>query len=205
MTPEAFAAAADVSRETLARLERYAELLIKWQRTINLVAADSLNDLWRRHMLDSAQLFRLLPARECRVADMGSGAGFPGLVLAVMGAQEVHLIESDGRKTVFLAEAARLCGLEPGRNPVIHRTRLEDAPTLDADVVTARACAPLDRLLAYGARLLRSEGCCLFLKGSGAQEELAAAEKKWTMAVERFPSVTDPSGTILRIRQVARA
>ncbi|HTO82180.1 MAG TPA: 16S rRNA (guanine(527)-N(7))-methyltransferase RsmG [Methylomirabilota bacterium] len=205
MTPEAFAAAVDVSRETLDGLRRYADLLVKWQRSINLVAADSLDDLWRRHMLDSAQLYRLLPPGDCRVVDLGSGAGFPGLVLAAIGAGDVHLVESDGRKCVFLAEAARACGLEAGVNPVIHRARLEQMRGLTAEVVTARACAPLDRLLDYAEPFLRPQSICLFLKGAGAADELTAAANRWRMTVERLPSVSDPSGTILRIGQVTRA
>jgi len=205
LTPEAFAAAVDVSRETLDGLRRYADLLVKWQRSINLVAADSLDDLWRRHMLDAAQLYRLLPPGDCRVVDLGSGAGFPGLVLAAMGAGDVHLVESDGRKCVFLAEAARACGLEAGVNPVIHRARLEQMRGLTAEVVTARACAPLDRLLDYAEPFLRPQSICLFLKGAGAADELTAAANRWRMTVERLPSVSDPSGTILRIGQVTRA
>jgi 16S rRNA (guanine527-N7)-methyltransferase len=205
LTPEAFAAVAAVSRETLDGLKRYADLLAKWQRSINLVAADSLNDLWRRHMLDSAQLYRLLPPQGHRLVDLGSGAGFPGLVLAAMGAPDVHLVESDGRKCAFLAEAARAAGLDPGMNPVIHRSRLEELRGLTADIVTARACAPLDRLLTYAEPFLRPGTICLFLKGSAVDAELTEAANRWRMTVERLPSASDPSGTILRIGQVARA
>jgi 16S rRNA (guanine527-N7)-methyltransferase len=204
MTQEEFAATADVSRETSGRLARYGDLLIKWQRRINLVSAETLGDLWRRHMLDSAQLLRLLPPQPSNVADIGSGAGFPGLVLAILGVRQVHLIESDARKCAFLVEAARAAGLDAGRNPVIHRTRVEAIEGLRVDVVTARACAPLAKLLGYAAPMLRAESVCLFLKGARVEEELTEAEKQWRMEVERFPSLSDPSGTILRIHQVAR-
>ena len=205
LTPEAFAAACNVSRETLERLRRYAETLIKWQKSINLVAADSLGDLWRRHMLDSAQLQPYLPAETRSLVDMGSGGGFPGLVLAILGVANVHLIESDARKCAFLAEAARAAGLTAGQNPVIHRARLEDIGDLRVDVVTARACAPLAQLLAYAEPFLHADSICLFLKGARVDEELTEAEKTWRMGVERFPSLSDPSGTILRMKQVARA
>ena len=205
LTPEAFAAACNVSRETLARLRSYAEILVKWQKTINLVAPESLKDLWRRHMLDSAQLRSYLPAQTRILVDMGSGAGFPGLVLAILGVPNVHLIESDARKCVFLAEAARASGLIVGQNPIIHEGRVEDIADLHADVVTARACAPLAQLLTYAERFLKADSICLFLKGKRVDEELTEAEKTWRMSVERFPSLSDPSGTILRIRQVARA
>jgi 16S rRNA (guanine527-N7)-methyltransferase len=204
LTPEGFAAATGVSRETLAALTRYADLLVKWQAKINLVSADSLNDLWSRHMLDSAQLYPLLPAGSRVLVDLGSGAGFPGLVLAILGVPEVHLIESDARKCAFLIEAARLAGLAPGQNPIIHRARIEAVSGFAADVVTARACAPLDRLIPYAARFLGSPSVCLFPKGAQVEDELTAAEN-WRMTVERFPSITDSSGTILHIGHIARA
>jgi 16S rRNA (guanine527-N7)-methyltransferase len=205
LAPEAFAAACDVSRETLERLRRYDETLAKWQKTINLVSPESLKDLWRRHMLDSAQLQALLPPGAQCLVDMGSGAGFPGLVLAILGVPNVHLIESDARKCVFLAEAARAAGLEVGRNPIIHPVRLDKIRDLRADVVTARACAPLTSLLAYAEPFLRADSICLFLKGARVDEELTEAQKTWRMSLERIPSLSDPSGTILRMKQVARA
>jgi 16S rRNA (guanine527-N7)-methyltransferase len=205
LTPEDFAATCNVSRETLGRLRRYAETLGKWQRSINLVAAESLSDLWRRHMLDSGQLLQHVPAGAESLADMGSGAGFPGLVLAILGFPHVHLIEADTRKCVFLAEAVRAVGLTPGKNLTIHRARLEDLADLKVDVVTARACAPLAQLLAYAKPFLKPESVCIFLKGARTEEELTEAAKTWRMGVERIPSLSDPSGTILRMRQVARA
>ena len=205
LTPEAFAATCDVSRETLERLRRYAETLVKWQKSINLVSPESLKDLWRRHILDSAQLLTFLPPQIQGLVDMGSGAGFPGLVLAILGVPNVHLIESDARKCAFLAEAARAAGLEVGQNPVVHRSRLEEIAELQADVVTARACAPLTQLLAYAEPFLRADSICLFPKGARVEEELTEAKKTWRMGVERFPSLSDPSGTILRMKQVARA
>src|SRR5262249_11206001 len=158
-------------------LRRYAETLVKWQNSINLVAPDSLNDLWRRHILDSAQLKPLIPPATSSLADMGSGAGFPGLVLAILGVPNVHLIESDARKCVFIAEAARAAGLKPGEDPVIHRARLENLKGLVVDVVTARACAPLAKLLGYAGPFLHGGSTCLFLKGAAVDEELTEAKK----------------------------
>jgi 16S rRNA (guanine527-N7)-methyltransferase len=199
LDPAGFAAATGVSRETLARLEGFAGLLVKWQKAINLVAKDSLPDLWRRHMLDSAALWPLIPAGSRTLADLGSGAGFPGLVLAIMGFPEVHLIESDARKCAFLAEAARL--FAPGA-VTIHRGRIEAIPPFAADVVTARALADLDTLLGYAARFLKPEGVCLFLKGRRAEDELTLAGQRWTMTVERFPNPAEISGIILRIKDL---
>lgn len=199
--PEDLAAATGVSRETIERLSAYAALLVKWQARINLVSASTLTDLWRRHMLDSAQLLPLLPEGTTSLIDLGSGAGFPGLVLAILGIPEVHLIESDQRKCVFLAEAARAAGAKA----TIHNKRIEQIEGLSAGVVTARACAPLDLLLTYAQRFLWHGGKVLFLKGAAVEEEVAAARKNWQMEIERFPSTSDPKGCILRIGQVRRA
>jgi 16S rRNA (guanine527-N7)-methyltransferase len=160
--------------------------------------------MWRRHFLDSAQLIPLLPPGTSTLADIGSGAGFPGLVLAILGIPEVHLIETNARKSIFLREAARAAGLTPGKNPIIHESRAEKIGGLNVDVVTARACAPLPRLLGYAERFLRSDSQCLFLKGKGADEELTEARKAWSMSVERIASRTSTSGVILRIRHLGR-
>lgn len=193
-----FASLVPVSRETSAKLEAYLALLRQWQKAINLVGRSTLDDPWRRHLLDSAQLFRHLPPGPVRLADLGSGAGLPGLVLAIMGAAEVHLVEADRRKAQFLREAARR--LELG-NVRVHATRIE---TLDlkVDVVTARALAPLPELLALAAPLLAPGGRLLLLKGRTADAELAAAAEKWTMRVAMLPSLADPDGRVLRLDEV---
>ncbi len=197
----AFAEATGVSRETLRRLEGFAALLTKWQRAINLVSPESLSDLWRRHMLDSAVLHPLIPKTAETLADLGSGAGFPGMVLAIMGGPRVYLIESDSRKCAFLSEAARL--FAPGR-VTVHRGRIESVPRCRVDVVTARAVAELSKLLAYAQPWLKPDGICLFHKGQQVEDELTVAAQTWTMRVERLPNLADLSGTILRIKGLAR-
>lgn len=191
-----------VSREALERLTAYLALLEKWSRAVNLVGRGTLQDAWRRHILDSAQLVDLLPpapdGRPRRIADLGSGAGLPGLVLAILDAGEVHLIESDQRKAVFLREAARAAAVDS--RVTVHAARIEDVPALNADVVTARALAPLPDLLAYAARVAAPGGVGLFPKGDRVAEELTAARKAWTLPIERFPSRSDPRGTILRVK-----
>jgi 16S rRNA (guanine527-N7)-methyltransferase len=197
--PGGFAAATGVSRETLERLEAYAALLGAWSARINLIGRGTLDDLWRRHFLDSAQLLPLIPAGARRLVDLGSGAGFPGLVLAILGAKGVELIEADSRKAAFLREAARIA-----EAPVVIRgCRIEAVPPQEADVVTARACAPLDRLLSLGKRFIGPRTTCLFLKGARAEEELTEAGKAWTMTATRHPSRADPGGSILLLQQVA--
>ena len=201
LTPEAFAACVPVSRETLDRLGLYLDLLRRWQRTINLVAASTLRDPWRRHILDSAQLLRFVPEGAARVVDLGSGARLPGLVLAIMGAPDVHLIESDRRKAAFLREAARATGTAV----TVHACRIEAAPPLKADVVTARALAPLRELLAYACSFATPGTLHLFLKGRQAEAELTDAAQGWTMAVERQPSLSDAEGQVLIISGLHRA
>lgn len=204
LTPEAFQRETGVSRETLARLERFAAHLQHWAPRINLVGTDSLADLWRRHMLDSAQLHSLLPPDARSVLDIGSGAGFPGLVLALMGVPKTHLVEADQRKAVFLAEAARLAAPERLGAIKIHASRVEKLAPFPVAVVTARAIAPIDQLLELAQPFLGSDGICLFLKGRLADAELTAAAKAWTMTVERVPSRSDPRGIILRLSHVRR-
>jgi len=200
-----FAERLAVSRETLGRFERYADLLQKWNRAINLVSPKSLDDLWRRHFLDSAQLCALLPEHsapaERRILDVGSGAGFPGLVLAVLGCGRVQLVEADQRKAEFLREAVRVTGT----SAEVAACRIEAFPTGFYDVITCRAFAPLPRILALTERFLKPKiggqgPVGLFLKGRQADEELTAAAKKWRLRVERFASETDSEASILRIR-----
>jgi len=196
--PKEFQALVGVSRETLERLETYAQLLGKWQRAINLVGPATLPDLWRRHFLDSAQLSSFLPilaGRTRRIADLGSGAGFPGLVLAILGCGEVHLVESDRRKAQFLREVSR----ETGARTRLHEARIEELSPLSADLVTARALAPLERLLDYVGRHLAPGGLALLPKGREAAAELTRAQRRWSMTVEQRPSLSDAEGSVLVI------
>jgi 16S rRNA (guanine527-N7)-methyltransferase len=204
LTAEGFARETGVSRETLARLERHAALLRHWEKSINLVSSASLADLWRRHMLDSAQLADLLPPGARVLLDVGSGAGFPGLVLAIMGFPEVHLVEADGRKASFLAEALRAAALAPSTRVFLHRCRVEALAPFSVDVITARACAPLSKLLELIAPFLGVTTNCLLLKGERVEAELTAAAKGWKMKIERIPSRSDPRGVVLRIAHVCR-
>ncbi|WP_374654121.1 16S rRNA (guanine(527)-N(7))-methyltransferase RsmG [Dongia sp.] len=207
MTPAQFASemnrlGQNVSRETFSRLEIYDALLRKWQARINLVAKDSLQDLWRRHFLDSAQLLPLLPPGNDPVTDLGSGAGFPGLVLAIMTERLVHLVDSDQRKSAFLLECARQTGVLP--RVKIHTTRIEAAAAWKAPIVTARALASLDQLLAWAEPYLTPETVCLFPKGAKAEDELTGAGSSWNMTTTRHRSLTDSSGVILRLSNIQR-
>jgi len=200
LTPRGFAEIVPVSRETLDRLETYAELLIRWSGRINLIGRDTIADLWRRHILDSAQLRPFVPKAARTLIDLGSGAGLPGLVLAILGVPGVELVEADSRKCAFLREAARVTGAEVALRPC----RIEAVPPHPADVVTARALAPLDRLLGLAERFLAPGSECLFLKGARVEEELTLARKGWTMRASLSSSVSDPRGVVLRLQQVVR-
>jgi 16S rRNA (guanine527-N7)-methyltransferase len=201
LTAEHFQKLTGVSRETLARLQLYVDLLVAWNRRINLVGPRTIGDVWRRHILDSAQLRPLIPPSARILVDLGSGAGLPGLILAILGIPEVHLVEVDQRKCVFLREAARVTG-----TPVtLHAQRLEKVTGIRADVVTARAFAPLPNLLDQAEGLVGTHSILLFLKGKMAGEELTEAAKGWNMRATLHPSVSDPSGTVLRLEQVIRA
>ena len=199
LTAEAFAAAAGVSRETLDRLETYLALLRRWQKAINLVGPATLADPWRRHFWDSAQLLPHIPTRARSLLDVGSGAGFPGLVLAILGAPGVTLVESDGRKAAFLREAARATNAPVDiRAERIERLRAPTAP----DVITARGVASLDLLLDRIKLYITPNTVCLFPKGRQADREIAAARRRWRMTVIKIPSATDPSGVILRLEDI---
>jgi 16S rRNA (guanine527-N7)-methyltransferase len=197
---EAFA----VSRETLDRLVTFQDLLVRWNRSINLVSPASLDDFWHRHAADSAQLLRFGGTAPRLWADFGSGGGFPGLVLAIMSPDAVTefiLVESDARKAAFLAQAAALVA---PRTRVI-RQRGELLPPLMADVLTARALAPLVRLLPLAQRHLRPGGRAVFPKGRGADRELTEARRSWTIECEIFPSLTDSDASVLKIGVPQRA
>ena len=187
-----------VSRETLGRLETMVETLLRWQKAINLVGRATLDDVWTRHILDSAQLAPMIPKEAKSLVDLGSGAGFPGLVLAALRPElEVTLIEADARKSAYLGEAARKMGLP--RQPRIVISRIEAAPPAKADVVTARALAPLGQLLAWADRHRGSPAICLFHKGKGWQAELTEATQDWDIECTPQTSETDSDAVILRI------
>lgn len=191
-------ASCQVSHEARAKFQAYAALLKEWNEKFNLVAASTLPQLWRRHFLDSAQLFPLLPPKARRLVDLGSGAGFPGLVLSIMGVPEVHLIESVGKKATFLRAVVQELGL----NAVVHQARIESVRDLQVDVVTARALTALPTLLSLAKPFMTKETVGLFLKGEKAEAELTQAHKYWTFVCNKNQSLSDPSGMVLQISEL---
>ena len=197
MDKEGLQKATSVSRETLARLEVYDRLLKTWQKAINLVGPKTLENAWERHFLDSAQLWPLAPepARHGIWLDLGAGAGFPGLVIALMGAAHVHLVESDQRKAQFLRTVIR----ETGAPATVHAVRAEAMTPFEVDVITARAFAPLVKLLPLAQPFWGEGTMGLFPKGRDVELELTEAAKYWKLKPELMRSRTDPEARILRL------
>src|SRR6185312_10480453 len=202
--PPEFAAEAHVSRETLARLKVYASMLDDWNARHNLVSQASMSELWRRHFWDSAQLLDYIPPDARSLVDLGSGAGFPGLVLAELlrerpGFRAV-LYEATGKKSRFLQEVAKRLEL-----PVeVRGLRIEDAKPEAFELITARACAPLAKLLAYAQRFWGANTSGLCLKGQNVEVELTAARKSWRMELKSHSSKSAPSGVVLEVRELHR-
>jgi 16S rRNA (guanine527-N7)-methyltransferase len=184
-----------MTSDTTIRLRLFADLLRYWNATLNLIGANDAATVWDRHIADSLQLATLIPAGTNRAIDLGTGGGFPGLVLAIATGVAFDLIESDRRKASFLRTAI----LETAASATVHNCRIEDARVAPATVITARALAPLPRLLPLAARLLAPGGICLFLKGTKLAEELTAAAGDWAMVADRIPSQTSPGGAVLRL------
>ncbi len=194
-----------VSRETFDTLQKFEALVRRWNAAINLVSKATLPDLWSRHIADSAQVFSLCPADAEHWVDIGSGGGFPGLVVAVLAKEQrptlrLTLVESDLRKATFLRQAAQILAL-----PVeVISERIESLSGLQADVLSARALAPLSDLLSYGEKHLKAGGVALFPKGARFQEELAQARVSWEFDVDMQPSLSEAGAAILVIRNLHR-
>ena len=203
--PDDFAAAFGVPCETVDKLSLYAELLARWQSAVNLVSPSTLGDIWHRHFADSAQLLRFAPDARCWV-DLGSGGGFPGLVIAILLANHenriVNLIESNGRKCAFLSDVARATGV----SVKVHEGRIEDIARGGrlgpADVVTSRALASLDRLLGLACGFFGEHTVGLFLKGREAETEIKEAERHWKFDGRSIPSRSSADGWIVEVRNL---
>ncbi len=193
----------NVPRETIHRLSVYQDMLGTWNEKFNLVSESTLPHVWTRHILDSAQLLPFIPEYSLTLADMGAGAGFPGLVLAIMAQDlnrplRVTAIESIGKKADFLQAVVDELKL----NVEVRRERIEAIRDLKADIVTARALKALPELLKYANHLTHKDTICLFLKGKSLAEELTEAKKCWTFTAETHPSRSDDSGSVLVLKEL---
>lgn len=192
-----------VSRETFGRLHAFQDLLLKWTARINLISPGTRDDTWHRHIEDSAQLWLHAPARARSWIDLGSGGGLPGIVIAILATEhdpalEITLVESDQRKAAFL----RQCRQEFGLDIDVCTNRIEAVPPGPRDVISARALAPLPRLLELAQRFVHPGSVLLFPKGRRADFELTEARRHWHIAAEEIPSRTDPDGKLLKIVEV---
>ena len=191
-----------LSENVKNKLKIYENNLKKWQSKINLVSSSTLNDVYERHFYDSLQLWELIPKNAKTLIDFGSGAGFPALVLAILNQEEnngkikISLVESDARKCAFIEQTARLCGVQVS----IINKRIEDIEPFEADVVTARALASLDKLLDYSRDFVSDKSLCLFLKGEKVDEEIENAKKKYQFDYEKISSQTNKNSSVLIIK-----
>jgi 16S rRNA (guanine527-N7)-methyltransferase len=189
----------DVPRETQEKLDCYVQLLIKWQARINLISSKTLPEIWHRHILDSAQLVSYLPKTPSVILDMGSGAGLPGVILAILTRHQLHLVESDSRKIAFMRTALR----ETGTSAILHEQRMEAVPALRPDIITARALAPLSQLITLASAQHHEKIEYLFLKGREAKQELTALPACPKMEAECLPSMTDSQASIIRLKPIS--
>jgi len=194
----------NVSRETFEKFIVFKKTLIKWQRSINLISKNSIEDIWVRHFLDSAQLYKITKNFDGNIVDFGSGAGFPGLILAMMGHKNVHLVESDQKKCSFLREVAMLSETDV----IIHNNRIENLEFFDVELVVARALAPLNKLIdyteAFANKSLISQNFpkMLFLKGKSYQKEIQELNKNELFVIKEYKSITDKFSKILYINKI---
>ena len=204
-TYDSFCTQIFVSRETYEKFCIFHEILIKWQKSINLISKDSIKNIWIRHFLDSAQLFSFIGNIKGNVMDFGSGAGFPGLILAIMGKKNIHLVESDHKKCVFLQEVSTLTDVDV----TIHNCRIENLSFIDVDLITSRALAPLNKLINYVEIFVNKSTKekdqppkMLFLKGKSWKREVSDLNKTKKIKYQDFPSLTDNYGRIIYIDKI---
>ena len=195
-----------VSRETEDKLDALCALVVKWNPAINLVSKTTLPEIWSRHVLDSAQLFAFVPSYACNWLDLGSGAGFPGLVLAILAEDlkpnfNITLVESDQRKAVFLSEAVRTLAATAS----VKCQRIEDLLPQNANIVSARALAPLEVLCGFAKTHLSANGIAIFPKGVNYESEIAKARASWRFSIQTTPSHSDPTAAIISLKDIVNA
>ena len=189
-----------VSHETFERLSLYHDLLIKWQSKINLISNETVSDIWTRHILDSIQISSYIKSLDSVIIDIGSGAGFPGLVLSILGYSNIHLIESDGKKVAFLREVSRVTK----SSVTIQHKRAEDVLINNCAIILSRACSNLNQLLSLSIKNVSHETISLFHKGKNYSIEIEDAKKHWLFDYEILPSITDPNGAIIKLSNIHR-
>lgn len=190
----------NVSRETFSRIEKFVNLLLKWNKKINLIGRADEKNIWERHIFDSVQISKYIPADTKVITDFGSGGGLPAMLLSIMSSWEINFVESDQRKCAFLREAS---ALSAGKT-MVHNVRIEEVEPWHTDVITARALASLDKLLNFSEKFLQKETKCVFLKGLNVADEIQIATTSWEFTHKINPSDTDGSGNIIEIYSATR-
>jgi 16S rRNA (guanine527-N7)-methyltransferase len=188
----------DLQKTSIHNLEEFALLLLKENQNYNLIGKSTIEDIWNRHVLDSAQLLKYIDNKNLKCADFGTGSGFPGLILSILGLKEIHLIEKSFRKCEFLRKAKLL---SPNR-VFVYQAKLEELKAIEFDVICSRALAPLDELMSYSNLFLRKNGYCLFLKGKKLKDEIEIAKKAWKFEHEIFTSLSFEEGKIIKIYNI---
>jgi 16S rRNA (guanine527-N7)-methyltransferase len=187
-----------LTNSQITNLEDFVLLLLKENHEFNFIGKSTIDNLWERHILDCAQLLRFIDDKNAKFADFGSGAGFPGMVLSILGLREIHLIEKAFRKSEFLRRAK----LFSQNRVFIHQAKLEELTTSEFDCIVSRALAPLDQLLDYSKKFLKKSGYCLFLKGKNLPNEIETAGQKFEFSYELFPSLTSDESNIIKVSNI---
>jgi 16S rRNA (guanine527-N7)-methyltransferase len=190
----------DLSNVQIKSLEDFVLLLLAENDNFNFIGKSTIENLWQRHILDSAQLLRFIPDKNIKFADLGSGAGFPGIVLSILGLREIHLIEKSFRKSEFL----RRSKLFSKNRVFVHQSKLEELSNLEFDCILSRALAPLDKLLSYSEKFLKKDGYCLFLKGKNLPQEIELAKKIFRFDYETHQSLTSDESNIIKISNISK-
>ena len=188
----------ELDNSQIKNLEDFVLLLLQENQNFNFIGNSTIEDIWNRHILDCAQLLRFIENKNAKFADLGSGAGFPGIILSILGLREIHLIEKAFRKCEFLRRAK----LFSQKRIFIHQTKLEELAAIEFDCITSRALAPLDQLLTYSKKFLKKDGYCLFLKGKNLEKEIELAKKTFQFEYQLHPSITSSESNIIKISKI---
>ncbi len=180
-------------------LEDFVLEVLKQNQNFNFIGKSTIENIWDRHILDSAQLLQFIENKNCKFADFGSGAGFPGIVLSILGLKEIHLIEKSFRKSEFL----RLVKLLSGNRIFIHQSDIEEISSTEFDCIVSRAFAPLPKLIEYAKKFLKKDGYCLFLKGKNLDQEIVESKKLFAFEYKLYPSLTSQESNIIRISKIS--
>lgn len=190
----------NLTASQIKSLEDFVLLLLAENQQFNFIGKSTVEDVWNRHILDSTQLLKFIDDKNAKFADLGTGAGFPGIVLSALGLKEMHLIEKAFRKCEFLRKAK----LFSPNKIFIHQSKLEELSIMQFDCIMSRALAPLDKLLTYSYKFLKQDGYCLFLKGKNLEQELQLAKKQFSFHYETFPSLTSLESNIIKISKIIK-